>query len=92
MEKSDLEFPIYEDQPEFQSGLSWKMFKVEWLLMGAILFVAIVAWAELLQIVITLYVTGKSDSDPYALFIYTIIITLIAIATVWFFEKQHQKD
>ena len=99
MEKPEFEiaeFPINQDQlvsemPDFDSGQYFKLFKIEWLIMGALIFVAIVAWAELLQVVITLYMTGESESNPYSRFVYASAITLITVLAIWFFEREHRK-
>lgn len=72
------EFPIYQDL---------ELFKIEWLIMGAFLFVAVVAWAELLQIVISLVMTGDSDKNPYVTFVYAGIITLITVFSIFLFER-----
>jgi len=87
--ENELEIPEYplgqeESAPNIMAPVNIKVFKVEWLIVGALVFISVVAWAELLKLAINQMITKESETadTSYTLFIYALILTVITIISV----------
>jgi hypothetical protein len=70
-------YPIYQDL---------SLHKLEWLIIGALIFIAVLAWSDLILNLIKRFMT-QERVNLLLILIYAITITLITIISTWIFKR-----
>ncbi len=62
--------------------------KIEWLIVGAFVFLSILAWVEILRTLFAQSFGGRSEIRIPTLILFAITLTLITVALILFFKKS----